>query len=180
LTVGESKYYATNTDATTAPVPPGDNFSKELSATEPGSGTISGSVKKNATETDFVLTQSPEPNETDWDGNYSFDYDNGTASATAHLTVSFVRFNSGGTPQETKASDTGETTLSSATTYTFNLGSATWTSPAASDLLGVKLDLRNSHTKDAYSIVINLPGTLVNTPWGVQEVARRALLGVGR
>lgn len=175
--MGEAKYYATSTDTTVGPS--GEDFNKALSPTAPGSGTITGSTRKNDTETNYLNTQSPEPNETDWDGNWSFDYDNGSASADAHLTISFLRINSAGTIQETKASDTGETTLSSATTYTFVLASSTWTTPAAGDLLGIQLDIRNSHAKDAYSTVINLPGTLVNTPWGASP-ARRALLGVGR
>lgn len=175
--MGESVYYATSTDTTVGPA--GDDFEKELSATKPGSGFVSASIRKNNTETQYLNTQSPEPNETDWDGNYSFDYANGVVSADAHLTVSFLRINSSGTIQETKASDTGETTLSSGTTYTFNLSGSTWTSPAAGDLLGIQLDLRNSHAKDNYTMYFVTPTTLVNTPWGAQT-ARRALLGVGR
>ena len=176
--MGESKYYATSTDTGTGPS--GDDFEKQLSPTEPGSGNVTASIRKSNTETQYLNTESPEPNETDWDGNWSFDYDNGAASADAHLTVSFLRIDSGGTVQETKASDTGETTLSSATTYTFQLSGSTWTTPAAGDLAGIQLDVRNSHAKDNYTMQLNLPGTLVNTPWGVQEVSRRALLGVGR
>ena len=176
--MGEAKYYATSTDTTVGPA--GEDFNKVLSPTEPGSGNVQASIRKSDTETQYLNTQSPEPNETDWDKSFTFDYDNGTASADAHLTVSFLRIDSGGTVVETKASDTGETTLSSATTYTFQLASPTWTSPAASDLLGVQLVLRNSHTKDAYTMQLNLPGTLVSkTPWGASP-ARRALLGVGR
>lgn len=168
-------YYATTSDAGTGPS--GDDWTKQFSLSAPGSASLTAGVRKNSTDTQYIVTVGSEPGATSWDGNYSFVWDNETALADMHLTVSFLRIDSGGSVQETIASDTGEVTLSSVQGYTFTKTSASWTSPSASDLYGVKLDFRNSNSKDNLTFSGGLPGTYSTTPHQTVTTGTKTLTG---
>jgi len=141
-------YYlgSTNSDLTG-----GADFSKYLEDSA-ASGTLSFTIAKAATETQYAFTRSGSPGLSEFPtGSIEVKVNVTTASADVYLSVNVHRINSAGTIQES-AGATAEQQLSATGVYTFTTASKDWAAGNATDRIRVDFICRNSETNATRTI----------------------------
>jgi len=132
----------------------GADWNKQLLYGTEGAATLSASILKTATETQYGYSNASIPYNAAWPtGNWTVRVYVTTGSSYIYGSVSISRVNSAGTVQQT-CTVSAEQQMTNAGSYTFSFTSLAWTAGAVGDRIRINYLFRNSKTNGAISIVI--------------------------
>lgn len=132
----------------------GADWNKQLLYGTEGAATLSASILKTATETQYGYSNASIPYNAAWPtGNWTVRVYVTTGSSYIYGSVSISRVNSAGTVQQT-CTVSGEQQMTNAGSYTFSFTNLAWTAGAVGDRIRINYLFRNSKTNGSISIVI--------------------------